>query len=62
VTRNIDIVAIALLLLAIALYTHLRHFVILQLDENGVRLRPDMNRIIIPPPPPVPPHVWTMRD
>ena len=61
-TRNIDIVAIALLLLGIALYMHVRHFVVLHLDEHGLHVRPDMNRIIVPPPPPPPPHVWIMRD
>jgi hypothetical protein len=62
VTRNIDIVAIALLLLGIALYVHFRQCVTLQLDEHGVHVRPDINRIAIPPPPPAPPHVWIMRN
>ncbi|MBV9154895.1 MAG: hypothetical protein JO097_01440 [Acidobacteriaceae bacterium] len=68
--RNVDIIAVGILLAGIALYTHARHMVVYAIDSNGIGFTRYSRAVIVPPVPAVPPlpplppipHIRAMRD
>jgi hypothetical protein len=64
VSRNVDIVAVTLLLVGIAVYAHVRN--VISFEINSHRFEFTHSRMIVlpprvPPPPPLP-HIKVMRD
>jgi hypothetical protein len=65
VSRNVDLIAVAFLLLAIAAYAYTRNLVIFLINSHGMAFGHEVHAIVVPapPPPPVPlPHIRIMRD
>lgn len=62
--RNVDIIAIGLLLTGIAVYAHIRHMVVFEISSHRIGVFPANRAIIVPavPAPPPIPHVRIMRD
>jgi hypothetical protein len=67
VTRNVDLIAVGLLLLGIAAYVWTRDIVAFAMNSHGIVFSHGAHAIIAPAPPPPPPpialpHVRIMRD
>ena len=65
-SRNVDLIAIAALLLGFAVYAQIRHCVVTAVNAHRVTIQPYMHTFIVPAPavpamPPVP-HFRIMRD
>lgn len=64
-SRNVDIVAVTLLLAGIAVYSQVRHFAVLEFDSHGFGLLRSRRIMVVPPlrpMQPMPPHIKVMRD
>jgi hypothetical protein len=65
VSRNIDILAVALLLAGIAVYSQARHLVVLEINSHGIGFTHYSRMVVVPPHVPAPPalpHMKVMRD
>ncbi|HZS55329.1 MAG TPA: hypothetical protein VFA65_13080 [Bryobacteraceae bacterium] len=64
-SRNVDLIAVGLLLLGIVVYSHVRNLVVLAVNDHNIGFTRYSRTIIVPPRPPTPPrlpHIKVMRD
>ena len=66
-SRNVDLIAIAALLLGFAVYSQIRHAVVIAVNAQRVTMQPYTHTFIVPPVPDAPrvcpvPHFRIMRD
>jgi hypothetical protein len=65
VSRNVDLIAVGLLLLGIAVYTQTRKMVVMAVNDHGIGFTRYSRTVIVPPRAPLPPalpHIKVMRD
>jgi len=65
VSRNVDLIAVGLLLLGIAVYAQTRKMVVMAVNDHGIGFTRYSRTIVVPPRAPLSPavpHIKVMRD
>ncbi len=64
-SRNVDVLAVALLLAGIAVYAHARALIVFEVNSHRIGFTHYTRTIVVPPETPAPPslpHIKVMRD